>query len=90
MGAAVNMTSAQRQEFIEYVHDQEVVKHTLREPVESSRPLHSIEMQRTIEGLVEVGDQAQSEAARCRHGEAADISAAREAQERGDPSVRTL
>ena len=47
-------------------------------------------MQRTIEGLFEVRDQTQDEVARCRHDEAAAISAAREAQGRGDPSAPTL
>ena len=81
MLAAVGRTSAQRQELTDCVHDQEVVEHTLREQVESNRSLRSIEVQRAIDGLVKVRDQAQGEAARCRRDEAAAISAARERRE---------
>ena len=50
----------------------------------------SLEMQRTIEGLVEARDHARGEAAIFRRGEEAAANASRDAQERGDPTVRTL
>ena len=50
----------------------------------------SIEMQRTVEGLVEARDQSRGESVVFRRGEETAMSAARETLERGDPSVHLL
>ena len=47
-------------------------------------------MQRPIEGLVEMRDQAREEAVRFRLADVAAVAAARKAQERVDPSVTQL